>query len=1160
MKTTMNMLRFLLMSLAVALPPAALYAHETEIFFSRAQADNDQNEAIANVFIMLDTSGSMRWCDNELGGGSGHNATWCADHTKRRINILQDALRDMLRETPDGVRIGIGRFNYNIPNVNSATGGTGQIGGRVLVPVTEVNDASIKVFMDEIDKLNDAGTNANSPLPGAQPAGDTPTGRAYAEAARYMMGLAPRYGVPANGAISSICLETSVRNVGCRDVFDGWGEWVAIEGVCDVLDPSCKVEYEDAVPIPPPGVCDTADPSCTFEPGDWQPISGTCDLADVETCKRELGGWGPLTTDVCDVSQEDCRFHSFTDWITTRNTGATTSNCPIITQQHYEQRRETYCERSFIICLSQATRCQERRAQFQTRSVQYFTRQNQYFDREAVYYQREAKYREDCDQEEYCSREEDIIKDGTYVSPMNMANQCESNHIILFTDGAPSANDTPGNQGFINCSNSTSYNCQRQISQYLFSDSNAIGREIKTYNIGLYMGPNEAQMRQVSTDGAEGTINADDGEELIRAFSRIIDLISDNARTFSSPGVAVNQMNRLEHLDQLYYAVFEPRQSSYWDGNLKRYRLAGQEIRDSRNAAAVDPDTAFFKEGSRSFWSSEDDGPDVRVGGARENLSGRRLFYSDASGAVRELDWTADHDPTLFGLSADASDEDMDVLLNRLRNMWGDPLHSQPVLVNYGGGANNNIVFISGNDGMLRGIDARSGEEAFSFMPHVFFRQANRFALNRPGLAEDNTRQLYGMDGSWTAWRRPGASASAAPSAVYLYGGMRRGGYSYYAMNVTNLNSPRILWQIDRGDPGFQRLGQTWSQPTLTQVMVGGERRAVLVFGGGYSEDDHDRKQGQARSNNQDAMGNMIYVVDALTGSLLWSAGRTGVGAHHTTVADMSYAVPSGIAVVDRSFDGVADHLYFGDMGGQIWRVDLDDENVTESTVHKLANLAGGGPANNRRFYNAPAIAYVKDEQGNENLYVTIGSGYRAHPLDESVNDYFFAIKDSTAMLGVAPTTINFNNLTTLTGTSVVDGSGNGWKLPLPDDGEKVTASSTVFSDHVFFTTYQPGGDQLDENPCAVRMGTSFLYVVDLVTGAAGTFPGVDIDPESRRTQLQQDALAPTPAWISDGDNMALVIGTEVVGADTIGGTGMRRGSWYQLEPQEADLIPASPD
>ena len=74
----------------------------------------------------------------------------------------------------------------------------------------------------------------------------------------------------------------------------------------------------------------------------------------------------------------------------------------------------------------------------------------------------------------------------------------------------------------------------------------------------------------------------------------------------------------------------------------------------------------------------------------------------------------------------------------------------------------------------------------------------------------------------------------------------------------------------------------------------------------------------------------------------------------------MDWAVPGGVSVVDLDFDGFADYLYFADLGGQIFRVNLDNGNdgaagLVEG-VTRLASLAGSGTAEHRRFYEAPAV------------------------------------------------------------------------------------------------------------------------------------------------------------------------------------------------------------
>ncbi|MCC1496553.1 PilC/PilY family type IV pilus protein [Alcanivorax sp. 1008] len=1155
MKTIRELGKASLIALAVLLSPTAVYADDTEIFFSAAQADNDQNKPIANVFIMLDTSGSMRWCENSVSGNGGYDAGWCSDYTKRRINVLQSALKDMLEDVPDGVRLGLGRFNYRINDIWDKYDGVGQQGGRVLVPVTDVTEGSRAVMLEEIAKLNDAGNNTRGDFPGAQPAGDTPTGRAYAEATRYMMGMEPRYGTAQNGARTSICLEEDTREVGCRDVLIGKEDPEEV-AFCDVNDGLCTSEIADEEKIV--DWCDTNRDACRVERGNWTtlPSGDTCDLDDSQNCRR-FSEWENLPFgDTCNTWYSDCRRWSDWEETITIYSGADRRNCPEVNDSNF------YRDRVRVrIGRTRTNQCWEGRRYYQQAKYTYQARETTYFEREETYFQWEPIYEEQCDLETFCVKEEPIISGGKYVSPINVNNQCESNHVILFTDGSPSSNDQPGNQGFVDCGSNNSYNCQVKVSNYLYSDNNAKKTKVKTYNIGLYMGGNRSDMERVSTDGEDGTINADDSDQLVKAFSDIVNLIADNSRSFSAPGVAVNQMNRLEHLDQLYYAVFEPKKSSYWEGNLKRYRVVDDQIR-ATNGPAVDQATGFFSENSKSFWSSTIDGADVRKGGAREKVANRRLFYTDEFGAMQQLDWLNDNTPTFYGLPSSATEEQVTELKDMLKVSWGDPLHSEPVLVNYGGSSDNNGIFVSGNDGMLRAISSQTGQEVWAFMPNEMIRKANKFTTNRPGLAFNNDRQIYGMDGSWTAWRRPGASPSSAPSKVYIYGGMRRGGTSYYALDATG-TSPKMLWQINRGDTGFERLGQTWSQPTLTQVKVGGVKRAALVFGGGYDPAGHDGKQDAARSAG-DSMGNAIYVVDALTGQLLWSAGANGAT---TSVASMKWSVPSTISVVDGNFDGVADFFYFADLGGQVFRVDLDDANVTASKVRRLADLSGTGVANNRRFYYAPSISYVRSEDGTqESLYISIGSGYRTHPLSEKTDDYFFVIRDdgvqrdsSNKFAGSAPTSlITAATLDTLSSSGAADPDKVGWKLPLVGDGEKSLSASVVFNNRIFFTTYEPSADDssLDGNDCAVRIGTTYLYVVDLVSGQGASLTNDGELGGDRRKELAQDVPPPSPTLLSDGEKVLVIIGTEVAGDESLGNTGVRRGSWYQLQPSEADKVP----
>ena len=49
---------------------------------------------------------------------------------------------------------------------------------------------------------------------------------------------------------------------------------------------------------------------------------------------------------------------------------------------------------------------------------------------------------------------------------------------------------------------------------------------------------------------------------------------------------------------------------------------------------------------------------------------------------------------------------------------------------------------------------------------------------------------------------------------------------------------------------------------------------------------------------------------------------------------------------------------------------------------------------NNRRFYHTPSVA-LKEPLASQTLYVAIGSGYHAHPLNQDAHDIFYVLEDT---------------------------------------------------------------------------------------------------------------------------------------------------------------------
>ena len=756
----------------------------------------------------------------------------------------------------------------------------------------------------------------------------------------------------------------------------------------------------------------------------------------------------------------------------------------------------------------------------------------------------------------------EYFSSGAYDSPINMSNQCESNHIIVMTDGAPTqdsdhskvTNISGGSchsaSGFFGTSHEkNSFACQAKLAEFLQGESPKGKKPIKTWQIAFGVGKDSNEVKNIrkvaEAGGTDNVRYADDADELAQAFLDILDLIDKDSRSIAAPGVAVNTMNRFQHLDELYYAVFQPAESSFWEGNLKRYQLKNQKIH-GQNGVAVDETTGYFSADSRSFWSSVDDGADANKGGARENIGARKLFYTDQTrGTVKQLTWNSTNEPSnsFFGLTGANAATNRTLMLESLKTMWGDPMHSVPLMVNYG--QDENYVFVSTNGGMLHIIDTEDGGEAAAFMPYEFFKQATKFTTNKPALNYDNTRALYGLDGSWIAWRKPGETLEDKPEKVYIYGGMRRGGKDYYALDVTTPSSPKMKWQISSGDEGFERLGQTWSTPTLTKVKTATGNVPALIFGGGYSPDDHDGPQ-HSRSA-ADKEGNAIYIVNAEDGSLIWSALST---------AEMKWAIPGGISVVDIDFDGVADHLYFGDLGGQLFRADMSGTGQKPS-VTRIADL-GGTAADHRRFFEAPAVAYAKSGVKNL-LYVVAGSGYRAHPLDEDTDEGIFVVIDDGALQESSSDMATLENMANVV-TNAVETDDRGWYYLFEEEserlGEKALSSPVIFDNKIMFSTYAPTEDQEYDNPCAVRYGGAYLHTVNMRTGAPASLTGDA--PDSRSQSLDQSTPPPTPTLLVDEEgNLVIVVGPEVVGEGDLGDPNLRKRRWMQLPKDEANKFRA---
>ena len=823
----------------------------------------------------------------------------------------------------------------------------------------------------------------------------------------------------------------------------------------------------------------------------------------------------------------------------------------------------------------------------------------------------------------------DSISAGDYVSPI--VNSCQNSNIILFTDGGPgndnradtdirslvSSATLPAGLSKTCTGSGAATNCVDELAWYMRNnDINAdLGgdQNIRTHTIGFSITAGARNlMINVANHGGGQYYDAVDASSIEDAFDEILLRVNTEDSTFASPATSTSAFNSLETAEDVYYIMFRPDVGPGWTGNLKRYRLGDDnQIYDANGDPAIDPATGYFYDTAQSFWSTSADGKSVGLGGMASQLTQTRPLYTNLSGSVNiTLNASGNmlHENTLGitaamladpapedterknilkwarGVDIDDSDSDGSTIDNR--TSIGDPLHAQPQIVTYFKNSDGTVVdktiFFTTNDGFLHAVNTEDGSTEFGYIPQELLKNLK---IYRDGFVSGGTVKIYGLDGPMTVWVNDENNDGDVLQAdngtpdtgehVYLYLSMRRGGNNIYALDVTRRNNPILKWMI-RGDldndhladnrstnPDFFELGQTWSAPKLAQVRWNGTDRKVLFFGGGYDLDADN--QSTIADNN---IGRAIYMVDAETGALLWRAGQSGV---HLNLAAMKYSIPAELTLVDIDQDGNIDFFFAADIGGQLFRFDINQANTSASnfaTGGVIARLSGSSAANARRFFEAPDVVI-----GNNSDYldIAIGSGTRPHPLSTDVNDRVYVIRDPNVYN--PPTSYNYDGSSVITESSLYDATdnliqqgtdtqqnsarasllnSNGWMVRLEVSGEKILGRTRVFRGVLLFNSFAPRSSETFT--CGPQAGQNFFYALD-IENASSVFnldtvdTATELNKNDRRLALRHSSLAPTPSILSRGGQGAEVcVGTECFQNTlrSIGSVPMNRNFWLE--------------
>ncbi|MDD2342582.1 MAG: PilC/PilY family type IV pilus protein [Tolumonas sp.] len=542
--------------------------------------------------------------------------------------------------------------------------------------------------------------------------------------------------------------------------------------------------------------------------------------------------------------------------------------------------------------------------------------------------------------------------------------------------------------------------------------------------------------------------------------------------------------------EHIYLSMFNYQSEHGWQGELKKFKLSTDGQLTDRNGEPVFDCTGKLLNNARSFWSSsvvnQAAANDVTV--LLEVKASRQLLSNTGDG------------PAPLSLLP----EDM---LSKIPRFLGDSIHNQPRVLDYGHqhkGTSRRLL-VGTNAGMLHLFNDADNtlDEGWVFIPAEFL---SRVTASPP--AEFHAHQ-YGLDGEISVFHddkdHDGIIEADEGDKLWIFFGLRRGGRSYYALDLTDPDHLALKWKIsgDDRDGMYKLLGETWSTPQLAYISAyGSAKKTVLVVGGGFDlQKDHD-------STHAAQLGRAIYIIDADSGAKLFSISSDADSLNNLQ-APLTDAIPADVALLDSDQDGTTDRLYAADSGGNVWRLDM----VGDFSDWRMTKLAALGQAQNetvagvRQFFGQPVIvrSVVRMETGKQAAvevpadWVLLGSGDRAHPdQHDPVPNYYFALADRQVTpykkAQAAASVLTLDTLQKINNTGLVADKANfssGWYVDLKQPQEKVFGNGYVVAGQVWFTSFSPvdnnqsGGDSV---------GMTQLYRLDLQSGSfSESSPGVKL-------------------------------------------------------------------
>ena len=476
--------------------------------------------------------------------------------------------------------------------------------------------------------------------------------------------------------------------------------------------------------------------------------------------------------------------------------------------------------------------------------------------------------------------------------------KCQLNYIILISDG-------------VWRSHSSAMNVVKNM-------KNQYG--IKTFAVGFAIAAGNKNNYEDLADngGTDDPLYADNQSQLLTTLTDAIKQAISGTLTYTTPAI----MSEKQKGNFIYQSTFKYAKYKQWEGHLKKIRLNSNGSFGTTQWDAADK---LNKKSytSRKLWTVGLNTISTNNFTTTNRDELKQLLFPNSTPTDTEADNLIN-----FIRGIDTYDEDNDNNTTETRHKLADIYHSNLIVVgppegstendgssnftkkdayyrsqnNYNNFKNGNscggscqsrkeVVIAGSNGGILHAFDASNGEELWGYIPPNIIGKLSTMVSSKA----NSTNAIYAIDGSPVVKDiyfddTPNNSANDPRWRTVLLSGLGAGGHGYFALDITDINSPKHLFAIEH-DPfhkvikiwdneetltkhaytsnsgiyidgkritmgilpqeyDYQKLGEAWSTPRIIRIKVNNKDRWVAVFGGGYN--------GGVNPN----YGSTVYVMD----------------------------------------------------------------------------------------------------------------------------------------------------------------------------------------------------------------------------------------------------------------------------------------------------------